>query len=115
MEKGADHSTFVGGGFNRQENLHRILVSGNHRMSTFPHLPGRSLKVYLEAPVGFSIYSVHVFGSLLNDTLFCQGCILEVAGSAGTVGRMYILKTGRGKKPPPVTQVQLEGQLVSSL
>ena len=32
-------------------------------------------------------------------TLLSQGCVLNTAPSAGTVDRMYIPRTGRGKEP----------------
>lgn len=60
------------------------------------HLPTRILKVYTVALTGLVTYSV-------------QGCILEMAPSAGTVGGTYIPKTG-GCKKPPVALFHLMGQ-----
>lgn len=45
-----------------------------------------------------------------NNTSLSEGCILEMAPSAGTVGGPYIPKTGWGKEPV-IAWVQLEGHL----
>ena len=60
-------------------------------MSRSPNTSIRILKVYIDALMGFIIgYSPDG----LNNTLFSLGCILEMALSLGTVGRMFIPRTG---------------------
>ena len=44
-KKEANHSRLVGGSLNKQENLLRKLVLGDLKISRFPHLPARILKV----------------------------------------------------------------------
>lgn len=70
-------------------------VLGNHQMSRSRHLPTRILRVPLEALTGLS--RVHLPESL-NTTLLSQGCILETVQAMGTVGGMYISRTGKGIK-----------------
>lgn len=46
-----------------------------------------------------------------NNMSLSEGCVLEVAPSAGTVGGPYIPKTGVRGKEPVIDWVQLEGHL----
>lgn len=69
---------------------------GVPQTSSSLHLPTRILKVYTVALTGLVTYSV-------------QGCILEMAPSAGTVGGIYIPKTG-GCKEPLIALVHFMGQ-----
>lgn len=52
LKKRADHSRLIGGRFNKQGDLRMRLVLGDHKMSGFPHLPARILKVYKEDLTG---------------------------------------------------------------
>ena len=69
------------------------LVLSGCRMSRSLHPPARVLRVYREALMGFSQV---LSPDGLNNILLSQGCILEVALSAGTVGRMYIPRIRAG-------------------
>ena len=53
----------------------------------------RILRIYIQALTEFS----HLASpDGLNNTLLSQGCVLEVAVSVETLGRMYIPRTGEG-------------------
>ena len=77
--------------FNKQGDSHVRLVLGGSKTSRSLHLPTRIWKVYIEALMGFG----HVFyPDGLNNALLFQGCVLETALTVGTVGRIYITRTG---------------------
>lgn len=89
--KEADHPALGGGSFNKQGKLHIRLVLGGCKMSRSLHLPTRVLRVYIEALMGFS----HIQSpDGLNNILFSQGYILEMAPTMGTVSRTYIPRRG---------------------
>ena len=70
----AEHFRLVGGGFNKQGNLHRRLILGTCKMSRSGHSHARILKVYIETLAGSS----HIFSpDGFNNSLLSQGCILE--------------------------------------
>ena len=67
------------------------LVLGVCKTSRALHLPPIILKVYVAALSEFS----HVFGSDgLKNTLFSQGCVLEMTLALGVVGRANLPRTG---------------------
>ena len=61
-KKKADHSTLVGGRFNKQENLvtRHVLVFGSCKKSRSSDLPTRKVSFYIEALTGFSFISVQM-------------------------------------------------------
>lgn len=89
----AYHSRWVGGRFNKQGTY--IL-----RDRRPPHLPARILAVYVEASVKWfrSQQHSHVLLRLspdgLNNTFLSGGLAFETAPSMGTVGGIYIPRTG---------------------
>lgn len=58
LKKKVDHSSLVGGRFNRQGHLYKRLAMCGHKASKSLHLPTRILKVYIEAFTGFTMNSV---------------------------------------------------------
>ena len=76
IKERGDHSRLAGGSFNKQGNLHKRLVLGGCKISGSLRLPTRILEVRIEALTGFSL----VFSpDGLNNTLFSQGLVLEIA------------------------------------
>lgn len=68
----------------------RGLSQAAARLSRSPHQSTRTLKVYIEALIGFG----HIYHpDDLNTTLLSQGYILETAPSVGMMGRTYIPRT----------------------
>ena len=64
---------------------------GRYKVNRPPYLPARILKFDIEALLGFS----HVVSpDGLNNTLISQDCILETSPTTGTMGRIYITRTG---------------------
>ena len=72
LQKEADHSRSVGGGFHKQGNLFTRLVLGSYRQDTL--LPTRNLEINIEALTRFS-HTHHLEG--LHTTLLSQGCIFK--------------------------------------
>lgn len=70
------------------------LVFFGHKMSKYPQLLTRILKIYIESSAGFSL----VHHPDLNNTLLSQGCVLEAASSLGEAGRMHMPRTRGGKE-----------------
>lgn len=89
------HSRLLGDDFNKQENSHTRLILSCQKMSRSPHLPARILKFMLRTQQG-PVHRSSPDG--LNYTLLSQSCILEIAPSAGTVGRIYIPSPGEGRR-----------------
>lgn len=85
--------------FNKQENSHKRLVLGGHKMNWSSHLQTRILNVFVEALSGFNQYIVQMG---LNHTLPSQGCYLEKALAMGTMGEMYNLMTEEGVRTWPM-------------
>lgn len=52
LKKREEHFRLIGGRFNKQGGLLARLVLGNQKTSSFPHLPARIFKVYIEALTG---------------------------------------------------------------
>lgn len=70
------------------------LVTGEHKMSRFPHSPIRIINIYVKALTGFS-RAYHPDG--LKTTFSLKAVPLKTASTAGTmqtVGRRYIPRTG---------------------
>lgn len=77
-------------------------------MSRSLHPPTGILKFYIEALAGFS----HVFSpDGFNNILLSQGYVPEMAPAVGTLGRVYIPKTGKGCRDTHC-RLQLSGQPV---
>lgn len=62
-------------------------------MNPSPHPTPRILRVYMEAVAGFT-YMYCPDG--LNNTSLSQSCVFATAPAIGTVGGMYIPRTGEG-------------------
>lgn len=92
--KEANHSTLVGGRLNTQENLLRKLVLVDLKISRFPHLPARILKVSLEASTVFSPMCL----ADSRNTSLSQGYVLGTAYTVGSVRRAHIPRTGEGRR-----------------
>lgn len=89
-EDRADHSRLVDGRFNKQGALHVRLFLGGDKMSRSPDLSTRILKDF-EALPGLS-YIYDPDG--LNNALFPQSYILELALAMGKVAGAYIPRQG---------------------
>lgn len=89
VEKGANHFTLVGGGFDRQENLHRMTVLVTDKQIS--SLAQENLTSLYRGSMGFIFV---VSPDDLDNTMLSPGCILELAPGVGTVDRTYIPKTG---------------------
>lgn len=86
----AGHSRLGDGGFNKWEYLPtRLVLLPARRMSTAPHPPARTFKVYREALRQLC----HVTTQMVSITHCSQGCILEMAPAMKTVGGTYIPST----------------------
>lgn len=92
LKRETAHSRLVGGMFNKEENFLKRHVLDNCKTSSLQHPPGRILKVYVDDLTGFS-NTIRPHG--LNNTLLCQGCVLEMAANVGIAGRAYISRLGR--------------------
>lgn len=78
----------VGGSFHTQWNLHTRLVLSSHKMSSSSlHCPQNLNSLHR------SLNLVQSYG--LNNILLSQSCVLKVVSSMGTVGKMYIPRTGK--------------------
>ena len=107
-KKEANKYRWVGGRFNKQENLCTRLVLDGRKMSRSPCSPARISKVYIEAVIGFS----HVSSTDgLNNTLLSQGCVLENGFDCGNSGRNTHPKDRGGDEETPNALGQLTGQL----
>lgn len=93
--KEADHSSWVGGRFNKDGNLHKRLVWSGRETNRSVHPPAAGiLKGYTEALTGSS--PVHPPDGL---DITSQGCVLGAAPAAGKVGRMFVQGRGGGGGP----------------
>lgn len=71
----------------------RGLSQAAERLSRSPHQSTRTLKVYIEALIGFG----HIYHpDDLNNTLLFQGYFLETTATMGIIGRTYISKDTGG-------------------
>lgn len=106
--KGA-RSRLVGGWFNKQRNLHTMLVLCGCKRRRCPLLCTRVLKIYLEALMDFNhIHSPDGF----NNTLLSRGFILENAFHyENSEQSIYSKDRGEGKEPP-IAWSSPGGQLV---
>lgn len=91
LNKEADHSTLVGGRFQKLGYLRMRLVLGSHETSKSPHPPTRILR-----DLKWVQPSVSPDG--LNNTSLSQSYVLETTPSFGMVGGTHIPRRGGSKK-----------------
>jgi len=72
-------------------------------MSRSPYPSARVLKVYIEALTRMR----YIHCQMVSINLLSQGCVLEMAPTVGTVGRIYIPRTRER-----VRSIQLPGPTV---
>ena len=89
LKKEADHSRLLGGRFNKQGNLQARLVLSSCRMSRSLLLPTRILSLYR----GLN-WVLDCIQSRWFQLFTLSRLVLEIAPSAGMVGRAYIPRTG---------------------
>lgn len=93
QRKGQTTPDWLGGRFNRQENLLTSLVLGIHKMSRSLHLPNRILEVFREALTGFTpMPSPDVFCNILLS----QGYVHENSSHGGGGGAEHTSKDRGG-------------------
>lgn len=80
--------------FNRQGDLLRTRLVLGYKMSRCPPQAPGFLKIYREAFIGFS-HMHHPYG--LNHTCSLKAASLKTLPPVGTVGRVYIPRTGEGR------------------
>ena len=100
LKKEADRSRFVGGRFDRQENLLTRLALGSHKVSRSQLPPARTLKVYMEAVLGSVMFTVR----MVSATHCSQGRVLEASCHCGNSeqNRSTVPRTGEGLRGLPL-------------